>query len=341
MAQTIITPKRGKNLITKGAKLFTKKLGENQLANMEDGKQVGDFNGEELPSTVQGRRIRWSLGKAKYLMLDDKGRELNDEQIQEFVKRSYLTYEDGADKGKLITSADPFNRKDPFFNHGQLWLLLKEGNGKLDTDNQAKDRLLLAGMRGHSEFAGARDGNLRSGAVRYVISDKEQEAAMLSEERMKNIDAIRLFVALTDAKKLVIAKVMNLGVNETNDRNTIDNAIYNAIISTRVDAEGTPLKQVFIYLCNLPSDELNLRYLIANAITNQVIKGTKSGFTFRGNRIASTRTGLFDYFKKGDNHETLMLLEEAMGRVTVFEEPRKSEPVAEVKQDDKDNTASE
>jgi hypothetical protein len=325
MATTIITPRRRGNPLTKGSKLFTKKLGDDALVNMENGKAVGDFNGEELPATVQGRRIRYSLGKSKYVMLDENGRELGDADVQDFVKRAYLTYEEGPNKGTLITSADPYNRKDPFFNHKELAVFLKEGNGKLEADKNTKDRLLLAGLRGSSEFASSKD-NSRSAAVRYVISDKDQEAALLSQDRNRKIECIRRFVALTDAKKLIIGKIMGLGVNESNDRDTVDNAIYNAITSTRVN------------ITDMDSEELNLRFLIASAKGNSVIKPSKSGWTFRGNRIASTDGGLYDYFKKYENHETLLLLEEAMGRV--YSVPKDQKPV-EPKEDGQINLTTE
>jgi hypothetical protein len=131
---------------------------------------------------------------------------------------------------------------------------------------------------------------------------------------------------------------MGLGVNESNDRDTVDNAIYNAITSTRVNSEGVLLQQMFINITDMDSEELNLRFLIASAKGNSVIKPSKSGWTFRGNRIASTDGGLYDYFKKYENHETLLLLEEAMGRV--YSVPKDQKPV-EPKEDGQINLTTE
>jgi hypothetical protein len=313
MATVILTPKKGGNSVTKGAKLLTKKGDTNEVLNMENGKIAGDYNGEELPGSVQGRRIRYSLSKRKFLILDEFGKEISHEQIQEVVKGCYLTYEDGPKKGQIIETADPHNRKDPFFNHGQLSLLMKEGNGKLE-DTDPKDRLLIYGLNGSSEFSGSKD-KARSAAVRYIISDKEKEANILSKDRNRNIEAIKLFSALSDTKKISIARIMGLGVDQTNDREIVDQAIYTAITGKRTNSEGILLQELFVRICSMPSEEFNLRNLIAQAKANRVVEPSKTGWKFRGQRIASTDDGLYDYFYKVENHENLLLLEEAMGRV--------------------------
>ena len=315
MASTIIAPKKTDNNLLKGAKKFHKRLGEGEIMNMDGGKVIGEWNNQELPSTVQGRRVRWSLGKRRYLLIDENGKELSKEALEELVKSSYLTYEDGPDKGKLIQTADPLNGKDPFFNHSQLHTLLREGNGKLDKDVSAKDRLLGYGLRGADDIATAKESNT-SGRIRYVLSDKGEEVNTALEDMKKAQLASILLDKQTDSKRLTIAKIMGLGVNNSSDRGTVDLALFNAIKSnTKKNSEGITLQQLFINICMMEAAEFNLRHLIAQAKENKVIRLTKTGYTFNGARIASTDTGLYEYFNNGTNGEILIALENAMGRV--------------------------
>lgn len=319
MASTIIAPKKGENSLLKGAKKVYKKLGEGEIMNMEGGKVIGEWNNQELPSTVQGRRVRWSLSKHRWLLLDENQKELSQEALDELVQGSYLTYEEGLNKGQLITTANPNNGKDPFFNHSLLNTMLREGNGKLDKDVNKKDRLLVYGLRGHNDVGTAKEGNT-SGRIRYVLSDKGEETNSAIEIMKKSQLASKYLENLTDGKRLVVAKIMGLGVNNSSNRDTVDLALYNATkTSNKKTTEGITLQELFIKICQMDSEELNLRHLIAQAKDNRVIKLTKTGYTFNGSRIASTDSGLYDYFKKPDNHEILLSLETAMGRVLPVE----------------------
>lgn len=321
MASTIITPKKNDNTLLRGAKQFHKKLGEGEIMNMQGGKQVGEWNGQELPLTKQGRRIRYSMGKRRYLVIDESGKEIPAEALDELVKKSYLTYWEGPDKGKLILTADPANRADPFFNHPQLHTVLQEGNGKLDPDVSAMDKLIVYGLRGANDFGVARGAN-NSGRIRYILSDKGEETNVAVENMKKKELVYKLLANLTDAKRLTVAKIMGLGVNHSSDRGTVDLALHNAIESKKSNADGISQQDLFISICNMDSEELNLRHLIADARVIRVIKPGKTGFTFNGNRIASTDKGLYEYFSKSDNREILNDLTTAMGRVVKDEDDK-------------------
>jgi hypothetical protein len=312
MGQVVIRPKNLDNPLIKGAKKMHKTIGEGEVFNMEGGRAVGEFKSQELPGSVKGYRIKYSVGKRRYIMKDSEGKELNDDEIQKLVKEAYFTYEEGPQIGLPILSADPRNPLDPFFNHSRLGIFLTEGSGVFNPELNASENLVLKGLHATNEFSYT--GNSNSASVKFVISDKNQDDNKAAAKVTDKVKAITMFAALTDAKKRSIGKIMNVGINDTTDRAIVESSMFNAINSDKINSEGVPYTQLFIALCEAPSEEINLRELI-NSAKGEIIKKTKTGYTFRGNRIANTDSGLYDFFKKPDNHELLLSLEEAMGRI--------------------------
>lgn len=318
MSSIIIKPKSGSKKFYKNARQFQRVI--DPATNQPTGEYAaaGEYSGERFPNSMQKPRINYSFQKRRWMVLKDNGEAYTKEEVNELVKGCHLTYYKQKDprKGQYITEADVTNFSDPFFNHPELTMRLKEGSATLNPKDSSFDKLIAAGLRGNRQFKEQGKAGSRIGAanVKYVITDKESDAKQHADKRNKTIDIVKRFDALTDKQRRIIARIMGLGVRENTDQELVNDVLFQAAMddATTVQHRNISKQSMFFSLANLDSERLELKDKIARAMQKHLIRKTKEGWNFRGQKIGRTIESVETFFDDGENQEALLALHQAI-----------------------------
>lgn len=312
----IIRPEKGSKKFYKNAKQFQRVVDVGTGQATGDYAAAGEYSGERFPNSKQRPRIRFSYSKRRWLLYRSDGEEYTEEELNSLVEKAHLTHWKGNKKGEYITTADVTNLSDAFFNHPHLSALLKEGSATLAVETSTQEKLLASGLRGHRQFREANEKatGINSASVKYVITDKDTDISAAKETRDKTLEAVRLFDALNDRKRAMVARILGLRVRKDTDRAVIDDSLFKMVMDNKTfvkDTTTTP-QQMFIELCEANQDDLALRDLVARAKVGGIIRKTKEGWKFRGVKVGRTLGAMEQHFKSPENQEALLALEQSL-----------------------------
>jgi hypothetical protein len=275
-----------------GSKRFTTMGGmtNKHSATREDGTtsetNLGEYLKERFPKSRQFfRGAPWSHGKKKYLLRDfpDNSPELN-----ALVKGARLRHEKGELKGKFIESCDIYDLRDPFLNHSGYKKIGEQGDGILDKSNDL-DFLILQGLVMNPKFAYSSSEDLKGlypMSVRYIIVDKGFEKGARKAEREKEMKVKGLYENLNGKKRLAIAFNLGLVRSEDTDPDMVDDLLWEYANSKDIVSNSGESKQdLFLRMCSLDTEKLNMHTLIAKAKAEGYLKKTKQGWLLFGNSV--------------------------------------------------------
>ena len=301
MALVTIKPRQNsKKFFTEATQFATvkdEKGNEQQVSN-------GLYKGERFPSTNQMPRIPFSLTQKKYLV------NMDEETLNELVKECRLQYPDDHKRaGEYITSANVYDRKDPFFNHQNLKLIFTEGNLSLD-DSLPMNKIILAGLRNHKDFAfsDTTSNGLYSKRVKYIVTRREDVDRSDEKSRQAEIDAITLYSSLTDKKARKVAIAMGLiTATDDSDISIVKKALWSAARNvTRIPGQKTKQQQ-FVELCKADESDMQLKIIQAQAKSHGLLKKVKdTGWTLFGKPIGRTEKEVAAYFADPANQEDVL-----------------------------------
>lgn len=312
----IIKPQKGSKKFYKNAKQFQKVVDVGTGQDTGDYQEAGEYSGERFPNSKQRPRIPFSQSKRRWLLYTGTGDEYTKEELNELVKSCNLTFVSGPKKGSYITEADVSNLSDPFFNHPHLSALLKEGSSTMNPEVSAQEKIMISGLRAHRQFkeAGKNSLGLSSAGTKYIITDKETDTTLASKGRENTLEAVRLYDALSDKRRAIIARILGLRVRKDTDRAIIDDKLFKMAMNdkTLVKDGSVSEQDMFISLCKTDPEDLQLKDLIARAKGGGLLRKTKEGWTFRGVKIGRTVGAVETYFSSAENQESLISLEQAL-----------------------------
>lgn len=306
----IIRPRKNSRKFYKNATQFQRVTGPDGQDTGET-KNAGAFKGEKIPNTKQYFRPAYSQSANKWMVGPDL--ENNLEHLNKIVKSCRLSYINGPNKGHFIETADIYNARDPFFNHPELVVVANEGELRLNKSNPFHE-LIINSLKTQHEFAAPGEEGLLSTRVKYVISDKETDVRLKKKVREDKQVAMEYFKNLNYKKKLIIATAMGLGVSDDIDPDFLDDILFQRVedSTSKIDGNQTP-QQLFIQLCEIDTEVLNLKYLIGKARRKGLLRKTKAeGWVLFGNPIARTTVELENYFKDPINAEVVEQVEDAL-----------------------------
>lgn len=317
MSNMIIKPKKGSKKFYKNAKQFQRIVDPTTNQPTGEYAAAGEYSSERFPNSKQGPRVHYSFSKDRWLLYKSNGTEFDSKELNELVKGCHFNYEKGVRKGDIIKKADITNLADPFFNHSQLRIRLKEGSATLSTDSgNAMATVMGAGLRANRRFKEAGKAGNAFGAsnVKYIISDKEQDLHNSSKGRDTMIDANKKFDALNDRQRMIFARIMGLGVRGNTDRALVDDVLYKAATdpNTMVTDRNISQQDMFFKLCDMDKDELEYKDLLSRARSSNILRKTKEGWSFRGQAIGRTTATVESFFKDPEHQESLMAMEQAL-----------------------------
>ena len=276
-------------------------------------KTMGEYKGERFPKSRQIFRAQYSKGQRRW-MLD--GFEENSKELNDLVKKCRLKYEDDdhPKKGHYIEDCDIRDFDDPFFKHTKFRVMASEGEVLMDT-SIALDRLLVAALKKNRMFQVGYGKTKGGGRAKYVILDKELDNKDKKTNRDKKLKAMKLFSALSDPKKQKLATILELvPPNSQTDRDLIDDVLFKFAENDEDNAVGTKMtkQDLFVKMCELDTEELNLDYKIARAKSLGFLKANQNGFILFGNPVGRSKDDIKSYLLDIDNQEMLMKLEQAL-----------------------------
>jgi len=312
MAITTIRPAKNTRKFYSTAKQFQKVTGKDaQGKPTSTVQEAGEYKGQRFPNSRQMIRPLWSTGKRKYIL---QGHDKNSKELNKIVAGCKLRYPKKHPKaGEYITEADILDFSDPFFTHTKLYMILKEGDESLD-DERPFDQIMLAAMSGDRRFSNSDEKNpYLAGKVKFKITNSKREKAAKNDKRKKEFELMSLFKALSRKKKLRIATALRINIGRDVEEDTLDDLIWGAAKDSNKSFDDKVTRQdMFIKLCKMNTEDLNIMYLIGRAVKKNTVRKSKEGFMLFGQNIGRTTKKIEAYLKDPANQDMLMRLEEAI-----------------------------
>ncbi len=300
-----IRPLDGKSKIFSNAEVK-----ENQEVGKDaDGNPIfqevskGTYKGGAFPFTKQFLRPLYDYFKKEFCL------DISDEELQNLVTK--LKFKDS--DGNAITKADRTRMDDPFFNHDGLSIVAKENQFELIKTNPAHQIFLSYARASYRFHAEGSDSPQISSRVKYVIVDPQSKIKQEHNSIKSTKEAIKLLDKLTAPKAKIIGTLLTtLGITIKTDDFTVENELFKAINSDLKYDSATLMRDKFIELCKLSTEELDLKFLIYQAFNSGYMKKTKNGITLFGETIAFESAELDGYFNNPNNEIVKERLIEAM-----------------------------
>ncbi len=266
-----------------------------------------------FPETTKAFPILWSFDLHKFVFKD-----LSDDQVMELVTKCKLSYELGEDEGKPILTADITHQQDPFFNHSQLTLKIKNDISTFNLNNPL-DVLKLAAFKAYPFVAQSHSGKDTVAGAKWVVIDAKTEQEDLETKHVRQKEIWKYF---TDGSKdkLTPAQMRSL-INAFQDRNmriepntpaeTLEAILIQKINDPSVRSGLTP-RELFLKLVKLPKNELIVRDFIGQAINLGVIRRTGDKYFYGGNEIATGMENLIKTLQSIDYVTTYTAIQEEL-----------------------------
>lgn len=284
----------------------------NQLSGSVDPNQVqstGEYKGQRFPNSRQVFRPKWSFTKRRWMLHGcDGSNEKALQKLNSLVKAAKLKYEENDPRYPgYITEADIFDFDDPFFKHSKLKILAREGEFVLDKD-VPKDMILIMAIQASHQFAvkGEEAGGAVSNRVKYLITDKNIDTAAKRSKRNKEMEAMKLYQAMSDSVKMKVAMAMGLISRDTDDKVLVEDLLWQAIKNTTSRAaNGLTMQDYFIRMAETTEEDINTRYLIQKARGEGHLKNTKEGWLLFGQQVGLSDAQVYEYFGNPDNRKII------------------------------------
>ena len=263
-------------------------------------------NGLTIPGIQIGKRIRWNHSLRKYHLGD-----LAQEELDILVTRCKFKNDmaNHPDKGRFITTADPYDFADPFFNNRLAIIKLDECVGSLSSERPFEKIFSYYAKNAPLEFidADVNEGNLSSLSAKYTIINSNNVIASTQKSRLKSEDASKLYFELNDDKKLKIAMYLGVVASEATDRSLIDDVLWKICIGK--DNNSEVKRDLFIDLCKISTEKLSNRYIIAKAKGLGFLKKTNKAWNLQGIEIGRTDLEVESFFDDINNQDVIDTLE--------------------------------
>lgn len=275
---------------------------------------TGTYKGQRFPNSRQVFKPRWSFTKGRWLLDGVSGSVKSLEKLSSIASACKLKYEKNDPRYPgYIKEVDIYDFDDAFMNHSKLKMIAREGEFVLDK-SKPKDQILIMAVQASKQFAmkGERPGPL-SQRVKYLITDKNIDAAAKRASRDLEMKASKLFAQLSSDQKMKIAMGMGLIMRETDKLDVVDDLLWAASKDSKSRAaNGLTTQEYFIAMCETSPNELNVRFLIQKARGEGHLKRTDEGWFLFGRSVGRSDLQVYEYFKNPEHSQIIQRLNDAM-----------------------------
>lgn len=304
-----------------------------QRINAQTGETVsdefksGEFKGKRFPGTVTTERIDFNeeLGAyniGKYLLPENKT------ELERLVSEIGLTYEDGPNKGQLITITNPRNRRDPFFSNYNLKLKTEEGYYVFNP-NKALDLLFIENFKNSNRVDVTNTAEGGNSETVYFLVELDYERKKEIQKSIKKLDVIKKFMVLNPSQKQKIAFILKENVDMNTDMEHLSSILFRKIDNPVQLVGNRDTMDEIDELMNLPDDQLTLRSYISRGLSNRLIELRSNYYYFNNTSIGKTPDDILMYFNDYKNNEEYHLLQKECNKIFLIDEPVTKKPKTE------------
>ena len=283
------------------------------------------WDGDRWSGTWEDKIAWWDGQEGMFPIIDPedlsrtKRLETNTDALNELVKRCGWRNDmlDHPQYKQLITSADIFNRNDPFFNHLDFEFTLNDGIIEFN-DNKPKDLVFLLHYLTYPEAAtGSADSHgYYPEAVRSIIVDEGADKRFKTELRKKKRQVSDILNSETMQGIEILKTALILGLHNdvtTNNYEHLNDVVYEyansletAFIANGANESTVGLTKMDYFLRIASEDNANVRdigYIFICGINCGVIKFQQDAYRALGQMIGKDKDQSISYFTLPTNQE--------------------------------------
>lgn len=263
-----------------------------------------------FPETQKAYPPFWDFNLHKY-MFDG----LTDDEVKSLATQAKLSYVDGPEEGRPISSVDLNHKEDAFFNHPRMVNKIKDDVTVFNM-NDPLDVLKLATFKMYPIVAASENDKRKISGAKWVIVDKDVEQSNAEQDFISKMEINKYFVPGKDKLSPEKMKIILSSFNDSGARfdsntsiDTIASWLYDKATDTKI-VQGMSNQQRFLNMVSMKDDELHLRGMIANALRLGVLRLKTGKFYYAGNEIAVGQDVLVKKLSNPENQSLLAAIEE-------------------------------
>lgn len=302
MSITVVKPKNGSKKFYTEANFITEDAEGNRISNKP-------FRGERFPKSFQAFRPNFNES------LNEWAIDMSDEDLNRLVEKCRFMHTRGPLKGTYITTADRYNRYDPFFTHEKLTVVAEEGKGTFN--NSPVHEIVLAGLRKDPHFMDLSSGGISHGRpadVKYELRSEDSETIEDSVKIDLALEASELFAAMTFEKMLIVGRGLELEVSDDMKPESLRRMLYREAVMNDKDRteQGITYQRAFIELANSPNDILFAINQFALAKRKGLIRKYSGEWKFQGEHLGVDKQQIIEMLASHEGSELLEKIENAV-----------------------------
>jgi hypothetical protein len=232
-----------------------------------------------------------------------------DEQINELVRKLALNDEYTNQK---ITSADPSNRKDPFFTHTKCRAKLGRDIQTLDL-NKPTEELIYAIMSADSMTVVGETSLSKHPAAEWIIEDEIADATVRESKREKTSKLHERYNKLTLSQKRDMSTALGIKLTGDEKEVIIEDLLYSKITENSNKETLTAIQDLFIELSDSKNKaKLEVTINVEKMYQYAVLRKENIKVFFNGEQLQTDTINIIDFLQKPENSSLYLSLEEAL-----------------------------
>jgi hypothetical protein len=232
-----------------------------------------------------------------------------DEQINTLVRKLALNDEITNQK---ITSADPSNRKDPFFTHSKCRAKLGRDIQTLDL-NKPTEELIYAIMSADPMTVIGETSLSKHPTAEWIIEDEVADATIRESKREKTSKLHERYNKLTLSQKRDMSTALGIKLTGDEKEIIIEDLLYSKITENENKETLAAIQDLFIELSD-PKNKAKLEITINVEKMYQyaVLRKENVKVFFNGEQLQTDTIHIIDFLQKPENSSLYLSLEEAL-----------------------------
>lgn len=287
--------------------LFKQAIGDVMIQReLTDGtKRRSKYRGKLIPGVFRHKRIKWNESKREYPI------SLAQKDLDAIVKRLNLV----DDEGKLIKTADKYNRRDPFFSHDELYYNVDSETKRMLEDDPL-DKLFLnyfQNVRGEVHLYEDEETSQKSDTAVYadyvLLEDQTLDEAIENNKISKVDKAFRILYGSdlgVDSRKKILQAMGVINADKIKDKDVLQKHLVTKLTNERdYKVNGERNIDIFLRLAESSEADIDVEALVEVARKLYLIKKSGSEYKFGTQPLGTTLKETYQFLQEERNKEIL------------------------------------
>jgi hypothetical protein len=237
------------------------------------------------------------------------GNRYSDAQINDLVKK--LAFNDDA-TGAKITTADPSNRRDPFFNNSKCKAKVGRDIQLLDL-NKPLEELVYAIMTSDPMTVIGENALTKHPTAEWIIADEEADAVVRESKRERVSKLHSRFEGLTKSQKKNMATALGIKFTGEEKDVIIEDMLYTKITENTSKETLVAIQDLFLELSDPKNKaKLELTVTVERLFQYAILRKESTKVFFNGEQLSTDTINIVDFLAKPENSALYLSLEEAL-----------------------------